>query len=583
MIERKLFSGERGLIASIFVASFFANLLVLTVPLYMLQLFSRVMSSGSMSTLIVLTSGAAIALLFYFMFDALRQRLATRLGNRLEAKNGQTVISVLVQSASATDKRGAQPVRDLHEVRAFVTGPAFVALLDAPWSVLFVGIIFLFNVTLGWVALAGIGVLFLLSVFSEFSGRRPSSDASDAGQQAYALVDEMVRNADVVRAMGKSPALVSRWERRAFTSLEASGKMVDRIGTISSLAKLLRMALQIAILGVGVLLVLSGDITPGVMIAASILLGRAAAPVEQSITGWRSMISARAAKKRLDTLLSSIHAGEHPMPLPTPAARLSVENATVVVPEHQNPLIFDVSFELREGESLAIIGPSGSGKTTLARSLVGLQPLTRGFIRLDDTALTDWPAEQIGSHVGFLPQRIELFDGTIAENIAMMDENAVPAEVVSAAKRSNTHNLIASLPGGYNSQVGLRGELLSAGQRQRIAMARAFYGDKKVIVLDEPNANLDPVGEKALAETINNAKDMGAILIMITHRMNILRNVTHAAIMQDGRMTKFGTSRAIMDAHAKAQPMAPYDKDDSKVTPITNRVRNTPDSDRMQA
>ena len=583
MFEKRLFSGEGGLISSIFVASFFANLLILTVPIYMLQLFSRIMSSGSIPTLIVLTTGAAIALVFYFLFDALRQRLATRLGNRLEAKHGKTVISVLVQSASATDKRGAQPVRDLQMVRAFVTGPAFFALLDAPWSVLFVGVIFLFNVTLGWVALGGITLLFVLSIISEYSGRKHADAASEASQEAFALVDEMVRNADVVRAMGKSPALVDRWEHRSFTSLNASGQMVDRIGIVASLARMLRMGLQIAILGVGVLLVLAGEITPGVMIATSILLGRAAAPVEQSIAGWRAMLNARQAKKRLDVLLSAIEEGKAQMPLPSPAARLSVENATVVVPEKQNPLIFDVSFELRPGESLGIIGPSGSGKTTLSRALVGLQPISRGFIRLDDTALTDWPAEQIGSHVGFLPQRIELFDGTIADNIAMMDESADPADVVTAAKRANTHHLISSLPGGYNAEVGLRGELLSAGQRQRIAMTRAFFGDKKMIVLDEPNANLDPEGEEALAMAIKNAKDLGAVLIIVTHRMNILKSVTHAAIMQDGRMTKFGKSRSILEAHAKARPLDPSISGDPKVTPITQRVGSAGAANRIPA
>lgn len=571
MSETKIFSGEKRLIAAIFVASFFTNMLVLTAPLYMLQLFSRIMSSGSKSTLLVLTAGALIALVFYFLFDALRQRLATRLGNRLEAKHGQTVISILVQAASATDKRGGQPVRDLHEIRAFVTSPAFMALLDSPWSILFVGIIFMFHASLGWIALAGVLILFALGVLNEIFGRNPSANASAVGQQANALVEEMVRNADVVRAMGKSPALVQRWERRSFASLSAAGQVVDRVAVISSLAKFVRMVLQIAILGFGVLLVLDGLITPGVMIATSILLGRAAAPIEQSIAGWRAMMSARQAHKRLNLLLASVEQGQRPMPLPEPKGMLSVENATVVVPEHQNPLIFDINFELRPGDSLGIIGPSGSGKTTLSRAIVGLQPLSRGYIRMDNTALTDWPADQIGEYIGFLPQRVELFDGTIADNIAMMDEDASPAEVVAAAKKSNTHDLIVSMPGGYNASVGLRGELLSAGQRQRIAMARAFYGDKRLIVLDEPNANLDPDGEEALAKALEQAKKDGTVVIVITHRKSVLRNVTHAAMMQDGRMVRFGKARTILEAAAK--PVSPHVVNDPKVTPIEGRVR----------
>lgn len=571
MSGTRLFSGQKNLIIAIFIASFFANLLVLTAPLYMLQLFSRVMSSGSLSTLAVLTTGAAVALVFYFLFDTLRQRLASRLGTRLEAKHGETVISVLVQSASATDKRGVQPVRDLHEVRAFVTGPAFIALLDAPWSIFFVAIIFLFSPVLGWISLIGILVLLALGIANEFYGRKPTEEASKTGQQANALVEEMVRNADVVRAMGKSPALVQRWQNRSFASMVAGTQVVDRVGVLSSFAKFVRMILQIAILCAGVMLVLKGDITPGVMIAASILLSRAAAPIEQSIAGWRSLMSASLARKRLNVLFAAISEGDAPMALPEPDGRLSVENATIVVPEQQNPLIFDVTFELRPGDSLGVIGPSGSGKTTLARALVGLHSLSRGFIRMDDIAMTDWPAEQIGKHVGFLPQRVELFDGTIAENIAMMDEDAEPAEVVAAAKRAAVHNLIVSLPGGYNADVGLRGELLSAGQRQRIGLARAFYGDKRLIVLDEPNANLDPEGEEALASAITNATDTGAVVIVVTHRLNVLRNMTYAGLMQGGRMVKFGKARAIVDASAKA--MSPTETNDPKITPFRSTAR----------
>jgi PrtD family type I secretion system ABC transporter len=580
MSKTKLFSGQKNLITAIFVASFFANLLVLTAPLYMLQLFSRVMSSGSTSTLVVLTTGACLALVFYFLFDAVRQRLASRLGTRLESQHGDTVISVLVQSASATDKRGVQPVRDLQEIRAFVTGPAFIALLDAPWSIFFVGIIFMFHPMLGWISLVGILVLLMLGIANEYFGRSRNEDASKAGLQANALVEEMVRNSDVVRAMGKSPALVGRWQKRAFASMQASTQVVDRVGLLSSFAKFVRLILQIGILCAGVLLVLSGDITPGVMIATSILLSRAAAPIEQSIAGWRSLMSAGLARKRLNLLFASIEDGDRPLEMPEPDGRLTVENATIVVPENQNPLIFDVSFELRPGDSLGVIGSSGSGKTTLARALVGLQPLSRGYIRMDDIALTDWPADQIGKYIGFLPQRVELFDGTIAENIAMMDENAEPAEVVAAAKKAAVHNLIVSLPGGYNAEVGLRGELLSAGQRQRIGLARAFYGEKRLIVLDEPNANLDPAGEEALAAAISNATDAGAVVIVVTHRLNVLRNMTYASLMQDGRMAKFGKARAIVDASAKA--MSPTEMSDPKVTPFRSVAKRNADRDKQE-
>jgi PrtD family type I secretion system ABC transporter len=550
MRQRSVFEGQRILILAIFVASFFVNILVLTAPLYMLQLFSRVLSSGSISTLIVLTIGAGIALLGYFLFDLLRQRLVSRLGTRLEVNLSPTVLEVLVQTTSATDSRGGQPIRDLQELRRFVTSPSFIALLDAPWSLLFVAIIFLFHPVLGSIALVGIGVLLALGVISEIAGRAQSDKAAEAAQISNSIADEMMRNAEIVRAMGKTPALIERWKSRAYQSMIAGSSATDRVAAMTSLAKLVRLVLQIGVLGAGVLLVLRGELTPGVMIATSILLGRAAAPVEQAIAGWRALMSARLAKKRLNELLANIDEGKVPMELPEPEGFLSVENATVVSANRQNPLFFDVSLQLKPGDSLGLIGPSGSGKTTFANSLVGLQTLSRGFIRIDDAAITDWPHHQIGRFVGFLPQRVELFGGTIAENIATMDADAAPSAIVEAAKKAEVHNLILDLPGGYNAPVGQRGELLSAGQRQRIALARAFFGDKKLIVLDEPNANLDPEGEEALARAVTNATACGAVVIVVTHRLNILRRVSHAAVLQDGRLTRFGSAREVLDAAA---------------------------------
>ncbi len=564
-MQRKVFEGQQGLIGAITVASLFVNLLVLTAPLYMLQLFSRVISSGSMSTLLVITLGAAVALMFYFLFDALRQKLVSRLGNRLEANLGPMVLTVLVQAASATDRRGAQPIIDLQELRRFVIGPTFIALLDAPWSFLFVAIIFMFHPVLGIVSLIGIALLAALGIASELAGREPERIASENMRSANAKADEMLRNADVVRAMGATPTLVERWKRLSFGAMAASTQAVDRIAVMSSAARTARIALQIAILGAGVMLVLQGETTPGAMIASSILLARAAGPVEQSITGWRQLIGARAALARLNALLAAVAEGNHRMEMPEPVGRVAVENATVVMPDRQSPLIFDVSFTLNPGDSLGLIGPSGAGKTTLARALAGLQPLSRGYVRIDDAALTDWPQDQIGRHIGYLPQRVELFDGTIAENIAMMDPDAAPSLIVAAAKRAEVHDLILALPGGYNAEVGLRGELLSAGQRQRIGLARAFYGDKRLIVLDEPNANLDPDGEEALARAVDNACAEGAVVVVVTHRMNILRHMTHAGVMQGGRLSRFGKAREIINSETRPMAAGAVPRDD-KVT-----------------
>lgn len=571
MGSKKVFSGQRGLITAIFLASVFINLLVLTAPLYMLQLFSRVMSSGNVNTMIMLTIGAAIALIFFLAFDTIRQRLAARLGTRLEGNHGPSVLLGLVNATNPNDTQGARPVRDLQDIRSFVNSSAFIALLDAPWSLLFVGVIFLFHPVLGIIATIGLLFLFGLGIISELVSRDPTESASDAEQKAAGTIEEMLRNAEVVRSMGKAPALIERWKKETFVAMVFGAIATDRIALLTSFAKMTRMALQIALLGGGVLLVIKGQLSPGMMIASSILLGRAAAPVEQSIAGWRQFTQARMAMRRLNALFAAQKETAKIMSLPEPNARLSVENATVVVAGKQAPLLLDVSFDLRPGDALGIIGPSGAGKTSLARAIVGLQPLSRGFIRVDDAALTDWPVEQIGQYIGFLPQRVELFQGTVAENIAMMDEDASPSAIVEAAKRASIHELILSLPNGYNTQVGLRGELLSAGQRQRIGLARAFFGDRRIIVMDEPNANLDPDGEEALSMAVQNATDRGCIVILITHRMSILRGVSHAGIMQDGRLVRFGGSKAVLDS--MVSPMANRTTDDPKVAVLTPRTK----------
>lgn len=556
MQTRTVFAGQRGLIASIFVASMFVNLLIMTSPLYMMQLFSRVMTSGSIATLIALTIGAGLALLFYFAFDLIRNRLAARLGTRLEAALGARVMTGLLDDSASRDAVGTQPVRDLQDIRNFAGGPYFIALLDAPWSFVFVAVIFLFHPLLGMVALGGIALLFCLGVMADITGRASNKTSAEAGQKANRAAEEILRNADIVRAMGKTPAMVDRWQTNSFGSLVFGAIASDRVAFFGGLAKLVRMGLQVGLLGLGVLLVLRNELTPGLMMATSILLGRAAAPVEQSISGWRALMSVRLSIQRLNALLARQQTRAALLELPEPLGHISVEEATVILPDQQNPLVMSVSFDLLPGSSLGIIGASGAGKTTLARALVGLQPLSRGFVRIDDAALTDWPAEQIGRYVGFLPQRVELFNGTVAENIAMMDPEANPAAIVEAAKRAEVHDLILGLPKGYNTAVGALGERLSAGQRQRIGLARAFFGDRRLIVLDEPNANLDPDGEEALARAVHNATSRGAVVIVVTHRMSILRRLSHAAVMDKGRMVRFGPAREIIDANLRplAQP-----------------------------
>lgn len=564
MLSRRVFDGQRGLIVAISVASLFINVLALTAPIYMVQLYSRVMASGSLPTLITLSIGAFLALFFYFLFDVIRHRLSNRLGARLEASLGAPVLEELVEDANSRDAVGAQPLRDLQDLRGFVSGPFFIALLDAPWSLVLVSLIFFIHPLLGIVSTGGILALFCVGLLNDRIGRAPTKTAAEAGQRANRTAEEILRNSEIVRSMGKTASMVERWKTTAFTSMLFATIAADRIAVLGSLAKLLRTSMQIMVLAVGVWLVLRNELSGGLMMATSILLGRAAAPVEQSISGWRALMSVRLSVQRLNDLLGRRQVREELLELPEPLGHLSVEEATVVAAEQQRPLIFGVNFELLPGQSLGIIGPSGAGKTTLARALVGLQPLSRGYIRLDDFALTDWPAAQVGRHVGFLPQRVELFNGTVAENIAMMDPEATPAQIVTAAKRAEVHDLILSLPKGYNTQVGQLGERLSAGQRQRVGLARALFGDRRLIVLDEPNANLDPEGEEALARALGNATARGAAVIVVTHRLSILRRVSHAAVMEKGRMVRFGAAREILEA--TIQPIAQQASEDDKIS-----------------
>ncbi|TYO90843.1 type I secretion system permease/ATPase [Oceanicella actignis] len=549
MREATVFQGQRGLIAAIAGVSVGVNLLILTAPLYMIQLFERVMTSGSHATLAALTIGALLALGFFFVFDLLRQRMAARLGARLDARLGPALFEGLLRGSDQDQPEGvspAQPLIDLTELRGFVTGPAFIALLDAPWAALFVGVIWLFHPVLGMIALGGVLTLLLLGVAGELFSRGHARFAADAARRAQAAAEDFLRNVEVTRAMGRAPALAGRWADAAAMAQAGGALATDRIALMTSLAKFVRMALQIAMMGAGVSLVLAGQMAPGLMIAAAILLGRAAAPVEQSIAGWRALMSARQALDRLNGALARLRAPRDGLELPPPQGRVEVEHATVIRPERQEPLLFDVSFALAPGDALGLIGPSGAGKTTLARALAGLQPLSRGHVRIDGAALEDWPEDQIGRHVGFMPQRIELMEGTVAENIAGMDPEVAPAQVVEAARRAGVHEMILALPGGYNARVGPRGERLSAGQRQRIGLARALLGERRLIVLDEPNSNLDPEGEAALARAVRGAGERGATVVVVTHRLNILAQLSHAAVLEAGRLIRFGPAREVL-------------------------------------
>ena len=434
----------------------------------------------------------------------------------------------------------AQGLRDLDQVREFMTGNGLIALCDAPWVPIFILGCFMLHPWYGYIALGGAAVLFGFALLNDFLTRSHLSEGARSMIGANHYVQTTLRNAEVTRAMGMLGALRKRWKLQHDEVLGWQAKASDRSGSIMGLTKFFRMMLQISILGTGAYLVVHHNLSAGSMIAASIMMSRALAPVEQSVGNWRSLVSARSSYERLNNLLKLIPPDEKRMPLPTPAGELTVERLFAAPPGVESPMLKNISFQARPGEAIGILGHSGAGKSTLARVLVGVWPYNDGAVRLDGTEMPHWNPDELGAHVGYLPQDVELFSGTIAENISRFSDNMDHAKVIEASRMGGVHDLIQKLPKGYNTQIGEGGQALSGGQRQRIGLARAVYGNPPFIVLDEPNSNLDTNGEIALVEAIKRLRDAGKTIILITHKANILAAVDKILVINEGLMQLFG-------------------------------------------
>jgi len=421
--------------------------------------------------------------------------------------------------------------------------------MDAPWTPIFIAIVFLLHPVLGWVSLVGAGILFALALFNELATRKLLARSSASSFVSLRQAEATVQNSDVVRAMGMAPNLIQRWQLRNSETVALQARASNRSGAITSASKFVRLVLQIAMLGTGAWLVLQAEITPGVMIAGSILMARALAPVEQAIGAWRSAVAARDAYKRVKQLLAALPATAAAMPLPAPKGHINVEGLAYVHPGAADPVLRGVTFELEAGESLALTGPSASGKTTLARLLVGnLTPRT-GHARLDGMDVAAWDAEDRGQYIGYLPQDVELFSGTVRENIARMSEGDTE-DIIAAAKLAGVHEMIMRLAKGYETQIGDGGAALSGGERQRIALARALYGNSKLIVLDEPNASLDSEGEAALVDALQILGKNKVTMVVIAHRPSILRTMDKVLVLREGVMSAFGPRDEILPAVA---------------------------------
>jgi ATP-binding cassette subfamily C protein EexD len=525
--------------------SLFINFLMLVPAIYMLQLYDRVITSGSESTLVMLTLIMVLLLLTLGALEWVRTMILIRTSARLEALLNVRLFGVTFKSALVGNGMGSQPLDDLSGLRQFLTGNGLFAFFDAPWLPIYIAVMFMFHEWFGWMAVGTSIILIILAYTNERLTAETLKYANSAAMAGRGLVNKNLRNAEVVESMGMLAAIRGIWLEGVNRVLFLQAKASVRAGTITALSKTIRIMSQSLILGLGAYLVLAQEITPGLMIAGSILLGRALAPIDLMIGSWKGFISARGQYERLNDLLLRVPEELPKMALPSPDGELIVDNLVITAPGGRSPIVKGVNFSLAPGESLGIIGPSAAGKSTLARALLGIWPALQGKVRLDGVDIFSWNREELGPFIGYLPQDIELFEGTISQNISRFGE-VEPAKVVAAAKLSDVHEMILALPDGYDTVIGASGGVLSGGQRQRIGLARAVYDEPKMVLLDEPNSNLDEQGEVALAGALEALRKINTTVIIITHRPGVLGIVDKLLLMNDGQMLDYGLREEVL-------------------------------------
>jgi PrtD family type I secretion system ABC transporter len=547
-------------IAGIAVISGIVNVLALTAPLFMLQVYDRVLASRSVSTLIGLGVLAATLYAFQSLFDIIRSRILLRIGQRfdhqLSGRVHDAVVGLPLEMPLPGD--GLQPLRDLDNVRGFLSGPGPTAFFDLPWMPFYLAICFVFHVWIGITALVGAVILVSLTLLTNVRSRGPARETVQHGMFRNALMEASRRNAEVVRAMGLGGRMAARWHRTNSDYLAANRRAGDVAGGLGGVARALRALLQSTMLGVGAYLVIRQEASAGVMVASSIMMGRALAPVDLAISTWKPFLMARQSWARLDELLTCMPEATKTMALPRAHIDLRVEAMTIAPPGEKRPTVTGLSFAVSAGSALGIIGHSGSGKSTLARALVGAWRPANGKVRIDGASFDQWDREMLGRDIGYLPQGVELFDGTIAENISRFEDDPVSEAIVAAAKAAGVHDLILRLENGYQTRIGEAGSALSAGQRQRIGLARALYGDPFLVVLDEPNANLDVEGEAAVIRAIAAIRERKGIAIVIAHRPSAIGAVDLVLVMEGGRAKAFGPRADVLSKALKAPAPAAH-------------------------
>lgn len=547
---------SRAALGGVAAFSGLINLLALASSIYMLQLYDRVLPAHSVSTLVAL-SLLMIGLYFFLgLFEWVRARIMNRIAQRLDRSLRARVFGLVVglPLGARAGHDALQPVSDLDQMRHFLSGPGPVALIDMPWMPFYLMLVWLLHPWLGMLALGGAAVLVGLTIATEVRSRQPARASAGSAVSRRVFAEAARRNAEVVRALGMEGRLAERWmalgDRHNSHNLVAA----DMITGYAALSRVLRLVIQSAVLGLGAYLVIGGQATGGVMIAASILASRALAPIEVAIGNWKSFLAARDSATRLEKLLASFPSRSDAMALPKPEASLTVDGLWVAAPGAEQAILRNVGFTLSAGAALGIIGPSASGKSTLARALVGVWPPLRGSVRLDGAALDQWTAEALGRHVGYLPQDIELFDGTVAQNIGRFQPSAEPTHIIAAAREAGIHEMVLGLKDGYETRIGEGGAVLSAGQRQRLALARALYGDPFLLVLDEPNSNLDSAGDAALARAIGSVRARRGIVVVVAHRPSALSGCDQVLVLADGQVQAFGPRDDVLRTVLQSAP-----------------------------
>jgi ATP-binding cassette subfamily C protein len=541
------------------IMSGIVNILYLTGSFYMLEVYDRVLPSRSIPTLVALSILALTLFVFQGVLDLIRSRILVRvamtLDERLSARVYDLVVQLPLRSRAQGD--GLAPLRDLDQIRSFLVSTGPLALFDLPWMPIYLLICFLFHPWIGVAALGGAIILTSLTILSEFMTRRPSRFAMQHIGARNSLAEAGRRNAEVLQAMGMAPRMGKIWGEANSKYLASQQQTSDVAGGLGAISKVLRLALQSGVLGLGAYLVIQQQATAGIIIASAIIVARALAPVELAIANWRGFVSARQSWRRLSDFLAALDKGSEPMALPAPKTSLVLESVVAVPPGVHRLVVQDISFSLKAGQGLGIIGPSASGKSSLARLIVGVWAPARGKVRIDGAAIDQWSTAELGQHIGYLPQDVELFAGSVAQNIARFEPDAPSEAILAASEAAGVHDMIIRLPEGYDTQVGENGTVLSAGQRQRLALARALYRDPFLIVLDEPNSNLDSEGDKALTQAITRVRARGGIVVVVAHRPSALAGVDQVLAMVNGRAAAVGPRDEVLAKLFGPQAQAP--------------------------